>query len=147
MTVSCPYGDIKLCPVRALKLWQQTGGLTAGPVFRKIRLPPGHKAAAAGRVSHASDRQRRDHPPYRGADLPGTRPGGQLRRRDRGGHNLKRGALTAGTHVLNILHRLTDGGGTAAVINAPQALVLRQEPRSDIERYDALRDREVRHAS
>ena len=62
VTVSCPYGDIKLCPVRALKLWQQTGGLTAGPVFRKIRLPPGHKAAVAGRVSHASDRQRRDHP-------------------------------------------------------------------------------------
>ena len=51
------------------------------------------------------------------------------------------------THVLNVLHRLTDGGGTATVIDAPQALALRQEPRADIERYDALRDQEVRHAS
>ena len=51
------------------------------------------------------------------------------------------------THVLNILHRLTDGHGAAAVVDAPQALVLRQEPRADIERYDALRDWEVRHAS
>jgi transposase len=51
------------------------------------------------------------------------------------------------THVLNVLHRLTDGGGGGTVINAPQALVLRQEPRADIERYDALRDRRVRHAS
>src|SRR3954471_20108271 len=51
------------------------------------------------------------------------------------------------THVLNVLHRLTDGTKTAAVIDAPQALVLNQEPRADIERYDALRDREVRHAS
>jgi hypothetical protein len=51
------------------------------------------------------------------------------------------------THVLNILHRLTDGTNTATVIDAPQALVLNQEPRADIGRYDALRDREVRHAS
>jgi len=51
------------------------------------------------------------------------------------------------THVLNVLHRLTDSTSTAAVIDAPQALVLNQEPRADIERYDALRDREVRHAS
>jgi transposase len=51
------------------------------------------------------------------------------------------------THILNVLHRLTDGKGTTAVIDAPQALVLGQEPRADIERYDALRDREARHAS
>jgi transposase len=51
------------------------------------------------------------------------------------------------THVLNVLHRLTDGTSTAAAIDAPQALVLNQEPRADTGRYDALRDREVRHAS
>ena len=51
------------------------------------------------------------------------------------------------THVLNVLHRLMDSGGANAIIAAPQALVLRQEPKADIERYDALRDREVRHAS
>ena len=41
-------------------------------------------------------------------------------------------------HVLNVLHRLVDGKSMAAVINAPQALVLAEEPRADIERYDAL---------
>lgn len=51
------------------------------------------------------------------------------------------------THVLNVLHRLTDAKNAVAAIDAPQALVLNQEPRADIERYDALRDREMRHAS
>ena len=51
------------------------------------------------------------------------------------------------THILNVLHRLTDGKGAAAPIHAPQALVLAEEPRADTGRYDALRDREVRHAS
>ena len=51
------------------------------------------------------------------------------------------------THVLKLLHRLTDAKNTASIIDAPQALVLTQEPRADIEHYDALRDREVRHAS
>ena len=50
------------------------------------------------------------------------------------------------THVLNVLHRLTDAKSTAAAIDAPQALVLTEEPRADIERYDALRSRGVRHA-
>ncbi|WP_373486776.1 IS21 family transposase [Blastomonas sp.] len=61
-------------------------------------------------------------------------------------------ALDAGvatkTHVLNILHRLTDGKAPpAAPIDAPQALRLTKEPLANIERYDALRDREIRHAS
>ena len=57
------------------------------------------------------------------------------------------GGVATKTHVLNVLHRLTDGPSTAAVIDAPQALVLTREPRADIGRYDALRNREVRHAS
>lgn len=61
-------------------------------------------------------------------------------------------ALEAGvptkTHVLNILHRLTDGKAPpASPIDAPQALRLKREPVANVERYDALRDREVRHAS
>ena len=63
-------------------------------------------------------------------------------------------ALDAGvptkTHVLNLLHRLIDGNApTVPPVDAPQALVLTQEPRADVERYDALRAarREVRHAS
>ena len=58
---------------------------------------------------------------------------------------LEEGVATK-THVLNVLHRLLDTKTTAEVIDAPQALVLRQAPRSDMERYDALRIREVRHA-
>jgi hypothetical protein len=59
-------------------------------------------------------------------------------------------ALEAGvatkTHVLNILHRLTDGKAPpASPIDAPQALRLAQEPRANVERYDDLRD--LRHAS
>ena len=53
------------------------------------------------------------------------------------------------THILNRLHRLIDGKpATPPVITAPQALALANEPRADVERYDALRQaREVRHAS
>lgn len=59
-------------------------------------------------------------------------------------------ALEAGvatkTHVLNILHRLTDGKAPpAAPIDAPQALRLEQEPVANVKRYDDLR--ELRHAS
>jgi transposase len=54
------------------------------------------------------------------------------------------------THVLNLLHRLIDGKSTATgIIKAPQALALDREPRADVERYDALREKrqEARHAS
>lgn len=45
------------------------------------------------------------------------------------------------THVLNILHRLTDGKAPpVAPIDAPQALRLTQEPRADVGRYDNLRE-------
>ncbi|MDC7684369.1 IS21 family transposase, partial [Asticcacaulis sp. BYS171W] len=50
------------------------------------------------------------------------------------------------THVLNLLHRLIDGTPPPDTIDAPQALRLAQEPRANVERYDALR-RETRHAS
>jgi hypothetical protein len=61
-------------------------------------------------------------------------------------------ALEAGvptkTHILNILHRLVDGkAGKVARIDAPQALSLRREPEPNVERYDALRGKELRHAS
>jgi len=61
-------------------------------------------------------------------------------------------ALEAGvatkTHVLNVLHRLTDGKATpASPIDAPQALRLAQEPLANVGRYDALRDGGLRHAS
>ena len=61
-------------------------------------------------------------------------------------------ALDAGvptkTHVLNILHRLIDGKvDNVAGIDAPQALRLASEPRPNVERYDALLGKDLRHAS
>ena len=54
-------------------------------------------------------------------------------------------ALDAGvatkTHVLNILHRLSDANAPPAPpIDAPQALRLAQEPVANVERYDGLRN-------
>jgi hypothetical protein len=54
------------------------------------------------------------------------------------------------THVLNLLHRLVDGkvvGGPP--LDTPQALILRREPKANVERYDGLRAQIVggRHAS
>jgi hypothetical protein len=52
------------------------------------------------------------------------------------------------THVINVLHRLTDGKAPpAAPIDAPQALRLTREPVANVERYDTLRDKGQRHAS
>ena len=54
------------------------------------------------------------------------------------------------THVLNILHRLIDGKVThGPAIDTPQALLLRREPKANVERYDDLRARSTggRHAS
>lgn len=53
-------------------------------------------------------------------------------------------ALAAGvptkTHVLNLLHRLIDGKTTNEPdIDTPQALILRNEPKADVDRYDGLR--------
>jgi transposase len=65
-------------------------------------------------------------------------------------------ALNAGaptkTHILNLLLRLIDGKSpVTSTVEAPQALTLSQEPRADVERYDALcgegTTREARHAS
>lgn len=54
------------------------------------------------------------------------------------------------THVLNILHRLIDGKTMGDPdIATPKALMLRREPKADVERYDGLRTRIAggRHAS
>jgi transposase len=56
-------------------------------------------------------------------------------------------ALQAGvptkTHILNLLHRLTDGTASQVPpIEAPQALMLAQEPKANVARYDSLRPRQ-----
>jgi len=65
-------------------------------------------------------------------------------------------ALAAGvptkTHVLNLLHRLTDAKASQVPeVEPPQGLTLNAEPKADVGRYDELRDasqtRRVQHAS
>ncbi len=63
-------------------------------------------------------------------------------------------ALAAGvptkTHVLNLLHGLVDGKtNDGPDIDTPQALILRREPKANVERHDGLRARKIggRHAS
>jgi integrase len=102
VTVAIPYGATELCPVRALRRWQDAAGITEGAVFRRIWLPPtrrkpgadprpslrprpcpvvGHAAIDAGTVARIVKAR---------AAAAGFDP------RALGGHSLKRGALTTG---------------------------------------------------
>ncbi len=97
VTVPLPYGDTELCPVRALELWQQAVGLTEGPVFRRIWLPPTRRAAGPGEPPAL---------PRIGSGAITSQTVAQIvqaramaagfGRHDLGGHSLKRGALTTG---------------------------------------------------
>jgi len=95
VTVAIPYGTTALCPVRALRRWQEAAGITAGALFRRIWAPPTRRQGAGPLPA-----------PIVGTDAidPGTvarivqaraaaagfAPG------TLGGHSLKRGALTTG---------------------------------------------------
>jgi integrase len=98
VTVPLPYGDTELCPVHALEAWLQAGGLTTGPVFRRIWLPPRPKKGAPPGASPPL--------PRIGATAITAQTVAQVVQaravaagfglRDLGGHSLKRGALTTG---------------------------------------------------
>jgi integrase len=45
--VGIPYGHSDLCPVRALRRWQQDAGITTGPLFRRIWATPRPQDAPA----------------------------------------------------------------------------------------------------
>lgn len=94
--VAVPYGATELCPVRALRRWQDAAGITEGAVFRRIWRPPtrrkpgeaprpcpvvGTAAIDAGTVARIVKAR---------AAAAGFDP------RALGGHSLKRGALTTG---------------------------------------------------
>ena len=96
VTVAIPYGATELCPVRALRRWQDAAGITAGPVFRRIWQPPtrrkpgeaplpspvvGTTAIDAGTVARI---------------VKARAAAADFDPRALGGHSLKRGALTTG---------------------------------------------------
>ena len=93
VTVAIPYGRTELCPVRAIRRWQEAAGIVDGALFRRIWLPP---SAGGGPLPS----------PRVGTDAidPGT-VGRIVKKRAAaagfdgklfGGHSLKRGALTTG---------------------------------------------------
>ena len=97
VTVPLPYGDTELCPVRALELWQQAAGLTEGPVFRRIWLPPSQRAVGPGEPPAPSRLGSDAITPQTVAQIVQARAmAAGFGRHDLGGHSLKRGALTTG---------------------------------------------------
>lgn len=91
--VALPYGRTELCPVRALTAWLEAVAITAGPVFRRLWLPP-----------QAGD----GPPPLSALGTEALTPRSIARivqdravrvgfgRLEFAGHSLKRGALTTG---------------------------------------------------
>jgi integrase len=94
VTVPIPYGTTDLCPIRALRRWQDAAGITEGAVFRRIWTPPrgrngrntplpriGNMAIDAGTVARIIQAR---------AAIAGFDPAAL------GAHSLKRGALSTG---------------------------------------------------
>jgi integrase len=97
VTVPLPYGDTELCPVHALEAWQQAVGLTEGPVFRRIWLPPRPKPSTTGEPPPLPRIGTQAISPQTVAQIVQARAmAAGFGRRDLGGHSLKRGALTTG---------------------------------------------------
>jgi integrase len=97
VTVPLPYGDTELCPVHALEAWQLAAGLSEGPVFRRIWLPPRPKPSTTGGPPPLPQIGTRAISPQTVAQIVQARAmAAGFGRRDLGGHSLKRGALTTG---------------------------------------------------
>jgi hypothetical protein len=85
VTIAIPHGATALCPVRALRRWQEAAGITGGPLYRPIWTPP-----ARGGVRR---------PPAVGTRAIDGRTVARIlkaRAAALGGHSLKRGAMTTG---------------------------------------------------
>jgi integrase len=97
VTVPLPYGDTELCPVHALEAWQQAAGLSEGPIFRRIWLPPRPRPTATCEPPPLPRIGTQAISPQTVAQIVQARAmAAGFGRRDLGGHSLKRGALTTG---------------------------------------------------
>ena len=92
VTVALPLGTTALCPVRALRRWQDAAGLTDGPLFRRIWLPPARGGIPRPRTvgTQPIDGRTVARIVQARAAAAGYDPAAL------GGHSLKRGALTTG---------------------------------------------------
>jgi integrase len=92
VTVAIPYGRTELCPVRAVRRWQEAAGITEGALFRRIWTPP---ARSGPLPSPAIGTAAID--PGTVARIVKKRAAAAGFDRDLlAGHSLKRGALTTG---------------------------------------------------
>ena len=95
VTVAIPYGTTTLCPVRALRRWQEAAGITEGALFRRIWAPPTRVTGTGPLPCPVVGTEEID---------PGTVARIVKKRaaaagfdgRELGGHSLKRGAMTTG---------------------------------------------------
>ena len=95
VTVAIPYGTTTLCPVRALRRWQEAAGITEGALFRRIWSPPTRVPSNGSLPCPVVGTEEID---------PGTVARIVKKRataagfdgRELGGHSLKRGAMTTG---------------------------------------------------
>ena len=94
VTVPLPHGDTELCPVHALDAWLQAAGLTEGPVFRRIWLPPHRQPGAPPPRPRIGATAITPQTVAQIVQARAVAAGFGLR--DLGGHSLKRGALTTG---------------------------------------------------
>lgn len=99
VTVIIPAGTTALCPLAAYQAWIAAAGISAGPVFRRIRVQPRPKTAADGwRPSVILGAQALDDGTIARIVKARARKAG-LDAGDISGHSLKRGALnTAADH-------------------------------------------------
>lgn len=88
--VALPYGATELCPMRALRCWQEAAGITAGAVFRRIFVPP------RGRDGRQAPSPWLASPGTVARIVQARAAAAGFDRGALGGYGLKRGALTTG---------------------------------------------------
>ena len=92
--VPLPYGKTELCPVRALARWLDAAAITAGPVFRRIWLPPQAAPDAPPPLPAIGTEPLTPRSIARIVQARAAAAG--FAGREFGGHSLKRGALSTG---------------------------------------------------
>ena len=96
ITVAIPYGTTELCPVRALRRWQEAANITAGAVFRRIFVPPTRHQAGEGPLSSPVVGTRAIDAGTVARIIKTRAAKARFDPDEIGGHSLKRGALTTG---------------------------------------------------
>ncbi len=96
VSVAIPYGSTALCPVRALRAWQQAAGITEGALFRRVFVPPTRLEGGAGPRPQPVLGQRAIDPGTVARILKGRAAAAGFDPSLISGHSLKRGALSTG---------------------------------------------------